>query len=1352
MATITTRSGKGSPLTNSEVDSNFSNINTELGQKESASNKGVANGYASLDGSGKVPSAQLPSYVDDVVEGANLAALPATGETGKIYVTLDTNKTYRWSGSAYVEISASPGSTDAVTEGSTNLYFTNARARSAISASGSLSYNSSTGVLSYTAPTAVSQLSNDSGYITSSALSPYLTSATAASTYQTALVSGTSIKTVNGNSLLGSGNIQIDAGVASFNTRTGAITLTSGDVTTALGFTPYNATNPSGYITGNQTITISGDASGSGATSIALTLANSGVAAGTYTKVTVDAKGRVTTGASLASGDLPTYTGTITSGQVTTALGYTPYNATNPSGYITGITSGMVTTALGYTPYNSSNPSGYTNNTGTVTSVSGTGTVSGLTLTGTVTGSGSLTLGGSITGFLPTSGGTLSGGLTGIAPTVQAAITGVAAGNAAFRTSETNIGTTAGYIPGFGQTSTYTSGYRSHMVLGSYRTASGWGGGPFIAWGGNDSYATEAWQFNTGGSITHTGGRTFLDSTNYNSYSPTLTGAGASGTWGISISGNAATSTVMRYVGYAGDVGNLASAGTGIISNYNTSGAWTGAPSGMSYGSVYHLGGSGGGSILSLQIAADINHNSTSSTKQLWFRTSNNLGFQNDWKELLHSGNYSSYALPLSGGTLTGAIYVGTTGSVSATRALRVGPSGGSPASFGSYSGSWRSTIEIWDNAATRMLHLTPPDGENYNWSSIKSVGAGLRIDVGGSGGTNAIDIGTNGVANFPQGLQQGGNQVLHAGNFTSYVPYSYPGWPGSPGTDANSFHSGNWVRSSFTYSNNAPHTGTIVHFPSSGYDLQLNGTYGGQQLSFRNRNGDNGSWNTWRGVLHDGNYNSYSPSLTGSGASGTWSINITGSAGSASSLAGGGTINNANFNGIMQFPSGGGGATFGANHYSMGKDIANGGWSHPHYSDLIIGYHTGIRIGGAYSGVRFYNNSPTTDANNDGNGDAGETLLMTVGGHAGGTGVIINNTLTAGNVLIGASQVLHAGNYTSYSPSLGGSGASGTWGISISGSAAQLNGYSSAENGASVVLRTASNGYLYLNNWIAVASSGLFSGVNGAHWRPSAQSYGSWEIIGSKNGYTGIACNGTSHILNWMVDMGGNLQGWYNQSYGWQMYWSGGALTVFKNAYGGGTAATVLDSVNYTSYAPSYSSGGTFTGLWYFASNRNTTSDSCPLQAFSNNGSGATMSFHRGGYYAVNFGLDSDNVMRIGGWSAAANRWQLDMSGNGTYAGNVTAYSDERLKKDWSPISGGFVDRLACILAGTYTRIDSGERQAGVSAQKMREILPEVVSEDNEGTLALAYGNAAMVSAVELAKELVMLKRELAEIKSRLH
>lgn len=87
-------------------------------------------GKADLVG-GKVPAEQLPSYVDDVIEVADYASLPATGEADKIYITVDTNKVYRWSGSTYIEIVASPGSTDAVPEGSTNLYFTNERAKAA---------------------------------------------------------------------------------------------------------------------------------------------------------------------------------------------------------------------------------------------------------------------------------------------------------------------------------------------------------------------------------------------------------------------------------------------------------------------------------------------------------------------------------------------------------------------------------------------------------------------------------------------------------------------------------------------------------------------------------------------------------------------------------------------------------------------------------------------------------------------------------------------------------------------------------------------------------------------------------------------------------------------------------------------------------------------------------------------------------------------------------------------------------------------------------------------------------------------------------------------------------------------
>ena len=116
---------KSSATIRGEITS--SNVTTALGYTPVSSAKlGAANGVATLDSTGKVPATQLPSYVDDVVEGyyhdddfyttrtgSGTSADPyaysgeITGETGKIYVDLNTNKTYRWGGTAFAEISAS---------------------------------------------------------------------------------------------------------------------------------------------------------------------------------------------------------------------------------------------------------------------------------------------------------------------------------------------------------------------------------------------------------------------------------------------------------------------------------------------------------------------------------------------------------------------------------------------------------------------------------------------------------------------------------------------------------------------------------------------------------------------------------------------------------------------------------------------------------------------------------------------------------------------------------------------------------------------------------------------------------------------------------------------------------------------------------------------------------------------------------------------------------------------------------------------------------------------------------------------------------------------------------------------
>lgn len=119
------------PSAHTHAVSDVTGLQTALDGKQAAGSYQPAGSYATLIG-GLVPASQLPSFVDDVLEFATISAFPATGETGKIYVATSTNKTYRWSGGQYIEIAASPGSTDAVTEGVSNLYFTSARAVAAL--------------------------------------------------------------------------------------------------------------------------------------------------------------------------------------------------------------------------------------------------------------------------------------------------------------------------------------------------------------------------------------------------------------------------------------------------------------------------------------------------------------------------------------------------------------------------------------------------------------------------------------------------------------------------------------------------------------------------------------------------------------------------------------------------------------------------------------------------------------------------------------------------------------------------------------------------------------------------------------------------------------------------------------------------------------------------------------------------------------------------------------------------------------------------------------------------------------------------------------------------------------------
>jgi hypothetical protein len=158
-------------------------------------------------------------------------------------------------------------------------------------------------------------------------------------------------------------------------------------------------------------------------------------------------------------------------------------------------------------------------------------------INGSITGNAATATSATDSTKLPLAGGTLTGVLTTYTPGVQTSLSAVSAFNAGVNVGERSV--TAGvasFVPAFGQNTVIASqGYRSHMILGSYRNSNAnWAGGPFIAWGGNDSYPTEYWLFNQGGAITHSSGITFL---NTNS---TLTAGNLSGTIPSAVLGNSA--------------------------------------------------------------------------------------------------------------------------------------------------------------------------------------------------------------------------------------------------------------------------------------------------------------------------------------------------------------------------------------------------------------------------------------------------------------------------------------------------------------------------------------------------------------------------------------------------------------------------------------------------------------------------------------------------------------------------------------------------------------------------------------------------------------------------------------------
>lgn len=365
----------------------------------------------------------------------------------------------------------------------------------------------------------------------------------------------------------------------------------------------------------------------------------------------------------------------------------------------------------------------------------------------------------------------------------------------------------------------------------------------------------------------------------------------------------------------------------------------------------------------------------------------------------------------------------------------------------------------------------------------------------------------------------------------------------------------------------------------------------------------------------------------------------------------------------------------------------------------VFVGTYGSVAVAGAH------NNALTAWA---------DLYVNNVDGSNGGAVRMPSTTYVAGN------QVIHAGNYNSYSPTLTGTGASGTWGISISGNAATATNASYATSAGSA--STAGQVTINYNN----DSNSTYQML--------------WGSGNSVYGTGGIYCNPSNDYLyagsfytgNWFRSSG--QTGWYNESYAVGIYATeAGNVRTYNNA---SFIANNVTATGLMSSANGYQTTAYLTNqrnrIWSFAN-----SDAYGLSYFqgtSGRGGSDSIGFH--------FGTASDAGS------------QFVMQSNGTFiaTGELTAYSDAKVKTNVKTIENA-LDIVTKMRGVTFDRIQDGKASVGVIAQEVKEVLPQVVNYDEQADIhSVAYGNivgvlieaikAQQVQIAELSAEVAKLKK----------